>query len=237
MNLAKLMEPNVSDVKCQSRACDQHPTMHFTRVEARRAVEVLNLCDSHSKLHFREHYNEYCSPLRIGQGRPLTVGNGVAFDIDFVFFDELQEPRPWGRCHVELLEVGGQRRLGFDIGVSECGALDRELQGYPSPRPMTHHAMAGAISSLGGRLQYVEIDKFYPPQRAYEAKLHVQQMNSDVVVDLRPSDGLVLAVISGVPIIVSNDVLRALAETQQIEGVGPPAGTMTGTMGQNDFPG
>lgn len=182
--------------------------MHFTRAEARRAVELRQFCEFHSKAYFRDHYEDYCSPSRVGHGQPLSVGNGVAFDIDFVFFDELQEPHPWGRCHVELLEVGGNRRLGFDIGVNECGALDRELQGYPSPRPLTHHAMGAAISALGGRLQYVEIDKFSPAEHIYEAKLRIQQMSEMVTVDTRPSDALVLAVISNVPIVVSSSVLE-----------------------------
>jgi bifunctional DNase/RNase len=45
-------------------------------------------------------------------------------------------------------------------------------------------------------------------------------MNSIVLVDMRPSDALVLAVIFNVTIVVSNDVLRALTETHPMEGAG-----------------
>jgi bifunctional DNase/RNase len=140
----------------------------------------------------------------------LALGNGIAFDIDFLFWDELRGQPPWGHCHIELLEAGGHRRLGFAIGLFECVALDRLLQGYSSPRPLTHHAMATAITALRGTLEYVEIDECYPAELTYDAKLHIHQMGVKVVVDVRPSDALVLALICDVPIIVSQDVLAAL---------------------------
>jgi bifunctional DNase/RNase len=69
--------------------------------------------------------------------------------------------------------------------------------------------MATAIVSLGGRLQYVEIDKFFPAEKIYEAKLHIRQMNTQIIVDVRPSDALILAIICDVPIIVSEEVLTS----------------------------
>ena len=55
-----------------------------------------------------------------------------------------------------------------------------------------------------------------PSQKvAYEAKLHIQQMNATLTVDVRPSDAVVLAVVSEAPIIVSNNVLATLAGMQR----------------------
>ena len=76
--------------------------------------------------------------------------------------------------------------------------------------------MASVITAMGGQLVRVVIDKYFPGQStSYEAKLHIQHASGTVVVDVRPSDAVVLAVVTGAPIIVSNDVLRALAEAQQ----------------------
>jgi bifunctional DNase/RNase len=77
---------------------------------------------------------------------------------------------------------------------------------------MTHRAMASSISLLGGVLEYIEIDRYIPLHQTYEAKLYMRQMNSDLRLDVRPSDAIVLAVICEVPILVSKDVLAVLHE-------------------------
>lgn len=205
-------EATMSDLKCQLSDCDQPATMHFVRAEGRAKVQGAHFCDSHGRSHIEEEHDRYYSPARTGIGTTLSIGNNVAFDIDFLFWDELQDP-PNGRHYVQLIEVGGRRRVGFVIGYCECFALDFELQRYPSPRPLTHRTMAESITALGGRMQWVEIDRFCAARSTYEAKLHIKQMNATVVVDARPSDALVLALICDVPIVVSNAVLAAVADT------------------------
>jgi bifunctional DNase/RNase len=183
--------------------------MHLTRAVRRRPVELIHLCDSHSKEHFSDRYKDYLST--IGSGRPLRTRGGVAFDVDFLFWDERQDPRPWGRCHVELLEVGGRRRFGFTIGVFEWDALDCALHGCLTAQPSTHRATVDAMEKLSGRLRHVEIDAFFPEMQTYKAKLVVQHATKTVSLDVRPSDALVLATICDVSIEVSNDVLRSFA--------------------------
>jgi bifunctional DNase/RNase len=203
----------MSDVTCQWPACDLSATMHFEFEEGLRVVEASHFCDSHGRLHADEMRKRYYSPSRIGAGSPATIGNGVSFGIDFLFMDELQEP-PYGYCRVGLMEFGGNRKIDFQIGPCEFSALGFELQRHESPRPPTHRAVAAVIAALGARLQYVEIDKFLPSQSTYEAKLHIQQLKSSLIVDVRPSDALVLAVICDVPVIVSNTVLNPLPESR-----------------------
>jgi bifunctional DNase/RNase len=200
--------------QCQSPECGQRPTMHFMRAEKRRYVEEVNFCDSHAQLSFRTRYNELQSPLRRGPGQRLSVADGVVFDLDFMWWDELRPEPPWGTSYVELVEAGANRRFGFTIGLFEWCALDIALSQCATPRPTTHFAMSRAIAALGGRLRNIEIDKFVPAQSTYEAKLHIQQMNTTVLVDVRPSDALVLAVITDVPIIVSDAVLARLPGRQ-----------------------
>jgi uncharacterized protein len=201
----------MTEVKCQSPACDQIATIHFIRADGRPEVEVSHFCDLHGRSHIDKEQERYYSPSRVGAGKPITVASGAAFGIDFLLKDELQE-QPFGYCRVGLIEVGGNRRIDFQIGPCECGALDFELQRYQSPRPLTYRALAAVITTLGGRLHYVEIDRFSPAQSIYEAKLHIQQLNAALEVDVRPSDALILAVICDVPIVVSNSVLAAMGE-------------------------
>ena len=196
--------------KCLFPGCEQPSTMHITRAEGRTNIEETHLCDLHGRSHFEEYHDRYYALSRIGPGSPLATGHGVAFEIDFLYCDELQM-QPWGRWYVGLIEVGGCRRMGFEVGSCEGSSLDRELKHYHSPRPLTHRAMASIIEAVGGRLQFILIDKYHPSQGIFEAKLHIQQMDATLAVDVRPSDAAVLAVISEAPIIVSNDVLATLA--------------------------
>jgi len=141
---------------------------------------------------------------------PHKDEGGVCFDVDFVFFDNVPDQYQYP-CQLNLVEVGGTRQLGLGTGPYEGAALRLELQRYQSPRPRTHQAMAAAISALSGRLRHVMIDKFFPSQQTYEAKLHIDQGNANMVVDVRPSDAIILAVICDVPILVSKEVLATLA--------------------------
>ena len=100
--------------------------------------------------------------------------------------------------------------MDVGIGPYDAAALWWQVESFTHARPLTHTAMASVITALGGRLISVVIDKFYPGKEiAYEAKLHIQQMNATLVVDVRTSDAMVLAVVCDVPIFVSKDVLAA----------------------------
>jgi bifunctional DNase/RNase len=195
----------MTEIKCQSAQCEHRATTHLTRKEGK--VNVIHLCETHSQIHAQEQYDYYYT--RIGGGAPSRVGNAVEFDIDYLYYNELQDA-PHGRYYVALIERGGGRRIGFVVGSAEWFALDFELQKYKSPRPLTYHAFASAIAALGGQVKFVEIDRFHQNNSLYEAKLHIHQMNANVVVDLRPSDALVLTLVCGVPLLVSNAVLAAL---------------------------
>jgi bifunctional DNase/RNase len=67
------------------------------------------------------------------------------------------------------------------------------------------------MKALDGQLEYVAIDKHFPSQSvAFEAKLHIRRGEDFKVIDVRPSDAFVLAVICDVPIVVLHDVLSNL---------------------------
>ena len=196
--------------KCQFSACERQATSYFARMEGRRVIEASDLCDIHGHLRMEQHQ----SLSRLGFGTLTNTGNGAAFDIDLVFWDSLQNP-PRGLCQVELAETGGHRHLRFATDFFALSALLSELHHYQSARPYTHQAMATLIRALGGSLQYVEIDKFRRGQDSandiYEAKLHIRREDREgVLVDVRPADALIMAVVFDVPISVSNDVLGAM---------------------------
>lgn len=200
----------MTDASCNAPSCGQRTIVHIARVEKRSIARTIHLCELHSQSHFQDERDWYESVSRVGPGTPSTVGSGVVFDVDYLLWDESLD-RPWGRHYVNLLEVGGTRRVGFAIGVDASSALSFELHHSQAVRPLTHQVMGKLVTSLGGRVQYVEINKYLSTEQIYEAKMHVRQMNVDMAVDIRPSDAIVLALVSDVPIIVSPTVLAAVA--------------------------
>jgi bifunctional DNase/RNase len=194
----------MENATCRSPGCDDEPVVHTYPVWNRRITHPAMYCGEHS-LVFWANYSH--AQLR-RDGPPQSIGKSVVFDLELLVIDKrLNMP-----CSFSLREVGAGRRLDCTIGTFEAAALRRELDGLSFPRPPTHRAMSAIISALGGQLTYVEIDKLYQDNEdVFEAKLHLQQADRAIFVDIRPSDALVLAIVCEVPIAVSNSVLAGLA--------------------------
>jgi uncharacterized protein len=190
---------------CAADGCTQESVLRTYPVWKRKLRHQAVYCEQHADVFFAT-YNKQ----RLFRGAPVQrLDEGAEFDIELITTDDRVE-KP---CYVFLRELGGQRRLGCQIGVFEAAALHRELEGMPFPRPLTHHAMASIMGALGGALRCVVIDAFVELEATYHAKLHIQQNEAIVRVDVRPSDALVLAVVCHVPVAVSDGVVTQLSET------------------------
>jgi uncharacterized protein len=197
----------MSTKRCIILGCKKEPVVHVHRAWNHRIGQETHVCADHIEGFLNSYYEMHI----VGDGESRSCGEGVVFDIEMVLYDE----RPDKPCQFSLREVGGSRRLDCGIGIFEATSLQRELERFVTPRPLTHRAMASVITSLGGRLDCVVIDKFVSGKEAayFEAKLHIQQKDAVQIVDVRPSDAVVLAVICDVPIVVSNDVLAGLTDS------------------------
>jgi bifunctional DNase/RNase len=195
----------VSYEKCNVPDCGKEVTVRVDNVLNRRITGHSLYCE----VHVEDFLAGYYAATQLGVGQRCSHSEGVGFDIELL----LSGYRPNDLCQFSLREIEGNRRLDCRTGIFEVSALRWQLEHVREPRPLTHRALASVIKALNGRLDCVVIDKFLSKQTiSYEAKLHIKQMNITAVVDVRPSDAVVLAVICNVPIIVSNSVLTALAE-------------------------
>jgi hypothetical protein len=114
---------------------------------------------------------------------------------------------------IVLKEVDGQRAFPIVIGIWEAVAIDRNLKGKKTPRPMTHDLIENVISGLDTRLDRIVVTEL--KDRTFYAKLILKRNGKAVEVDSRPSDAIALAVQMRAPIYV---------EEQVLEEVTPPAG-------------
>jgi bifunctional DNase/RNase len=105
-----------------------------------------------------------------------------------------------------LTEISGLgRTLPIFVGPPEATAIAFAVQGVVTPRPMTHDLMQDLIEALGAELERVVITELR--EKTYYAELHLLQGGKHVSVSSRPSDAVALAVRTGSPLFVSDDLM------------------------------
>ncbi len=98
-----------------------------------------------------------------------------------------------------------ERYLLIWIGEDVSYAIASELQGARHERPLTHDLMHSMIERLGGEITEIVINKL--ENDVFYALVTLQQGDTMLQIDARPSDAIALAVRIGAPIYVEDDVL------------------------------
>lgn len=120
--------------------------------------------------------------------------------IGMVVFDQSK-----GAAVITLLDETGQRALPLLIGVPEALAIFRELNRYPSPRPMIYDLFKNVLDGFQVNIERVVIDAFKDDTFYANIFMHVDR--AQVVADARPSDAIALALKAQAPIYVMEEVL------------------------------
>lgn len=108
---------------------------------------------------------------------------------------------------VILVDKEGKLALPIWVGPLEARAIDRELNGVTTERPMTHDLFHSVLGKLRAKVKEVKIvslrdNTFYG--------LLVLSADPEVIeMDARPSDAIILALKSKAPISVAAEVLDA----------------------------
>ena len=118
----------------------------------------------------------------------------VEVEVSNLFFTEIDS------SGVTLLEKEGTRKLQIIIGDFEAQAIALALENIKPPRPITHDLLASIID-----LSEMHIEKLlisHIKNNTYFAELHIIKNGILQTLDLRPSDGLALAVRLQIPIFI-----------------------------------
>lgn len=106
---------------------------------------------------------------------------------------------------VVLQEESGEKMLPIWVGPMEGTAIAIGLRAFPTARPMTFDFMAHLLDALGARVEEVRVESLKKNVFYGVAKVRIGKKVKEV--DARPSDALALAVRSGSPIFVAEEVM------------------------------
>jgi bifunctional DNase/RNase len=108
---------------------------------------------------------------------------------------------------VVLKETDGERYLPIWIGPFEADAIAIELQGISVARPLTHDLLRNILYTLDVQVNYVVVTEL--ADDTFYANIILGVDGDEVPVDSRPSDAIALAVRTGAPIFVEEEVMDA----------------------------
>lgn len=138
----------------------------------------------------------------------------VRMTIEGVGFDQQRQ------TVVVLRDWEGIKLLPIWIGPNEARAIQIELEGAQTPRPMSHDLMLSIIGVLNGRVTRVLINDLI--DSTFYATIDIDTPKGTKSIDARPSDALAIAVRAKCPIYVDGGALEGLVEgddTPKIEEV------------------
>lgn len=115
-------------------------------------------------------------------------------------------PSTGGAYALLLKESYGIRRLPIIIGAFEAQAIALELEKITPPRPLTHDLLKSLVDNLGAVVNEIVISSL--KDNTFFAEIIVEMSSIVNTIDARPSDAIALAVRTGSPIFVNEEVME-----------------------------
>jgi uncharacterized protein len=110
--------------------------------------------------------------------------------------------------------AGNGRILPIWIGQPEATAILLALEDVDLPRPLTHDLLKNVLDALGAYVERVEITRV--EDGTFYAALIVRAEERRMAVDARPSDSIALAVRTGAPLYVAENVMATAAVADEM---------------------
>lgn len=110
---------------------------------------------------------------------------------------------------VILKDLEDKDVLPIWIGLLEASSIATALENIQTPRPMTHDLLKNILDELGVRVLKIEVNDLR--DNTYYALIHLDVDGKRLIVDSRPSDAIALALRTGSPIYVDEEVIKKSA--------------------------
>jgi len=114
---------------------------------------------------------------------------------------------------VILKSLDGEHALPIWIGILEATAIATELENVRFARPMTHDLFKNFMDMLKIKISKIEVCDL--KDNTFFAQIYFSFNGQSYNIDARPSDAMALALRSGCPIFVDDEVLQ---KSKQLDG-------------------
>ena len=104
--------------------------------------------------------------------------------------------------------------LPIHIGPLEASAIIVEMEGVQPPRPLTHDIIASLFAKHHLKLTSVEIYRCLEDRQLSRIKYHSRFSTHEM--EVRPSDGIALAIRLNAPIYVTDEIVLKLADSKKL---------------------
>jgi bifunctional DNase/RNase len=139
----------------------------------------------------------------------------IKLDIKGFFLDQDRMPV------AVLSDSTGKKILPVWIGPSEASSIIVELEEIKSPRPLAHDILARYFVRHGFTMDSLEIYG-YSGEYGYSASIKYHRWWRHYDMEVRPADGLALAVRLGAPILVEEALLSTANSCSFLDCLGDP---------------
>ncbi len=106
---------------------------------------------------------------------------------------------------IVLRDESGKKILPIWIGASEGNSIALAMSNVKPTRPLTHDLIIGIFDRLDVEISRVVISDLI--DSTFYASLYLLHNNQEVHIDSRPSDAIALAMRTGAPVFVEEEVL------------------------------
>lgn len=106
---------------------------------------------------------------------------------------------------VILKNSTGDKILPIWVGYMEASSIAMELEKTPRSRPITHDLLKNILESLNYSLTKIEVTDL--KDNTFYAAIYLKKNEHEIVLDARPSDAIAIAIRTGSPIFVNEQVI------------------------------
>lgn len=137
-----------------------------------------------------------------------------------------EEGHTHAQCVIVLQDEKGRRALPMWIGLHEGSIIAMGLNefSFPHGRPLTLNFFVNLLQTIGAEVDEVRVEAL--KGMIYYGIVKIRSGKNVSEVDARPSDAIALAVLTGSPIFVAEDVLKRAGLD-----IPPAAGVLTERKG------
>jgi bifunctional DNase/RNase len=115
---------------------------------------------------------------------------------------------------VLLMDLSNKTGLPIWIGPFEANAIATKLKKMTPQRPMTHDLINNILTTLESQVVKIVVNDL--KDNTYYGLIYLNRGGEEIIVDSRPSDAIAIALTTGAPIFVSEQVIEK-AKTIDLE--------------------